>query len=120
MKKLLVILFFICSMFYPTYSAVILPIDTIFEGQCITENGYKKIDEIFSKLNNSPITIEVFCSKSNNYNYSWENANIYAYKISKYLIEKGYEPNKIRYIGYGSFCSEDLRKQNIVRIQKQE
>lgn len=121
MKKFLTILsiFLFCG-FNASYGAMILPIKEIFDGKCISENGCQKLDEIIDKFDNGTILIEVYCTTKLDYDYTWELANIYAYRVTKCLIEKGYDQNKIRYIGYGSLDIEKPNEKNVIKISKQE
>ncbi len=99
---------------------VVLPIDRVFEGVCISNSGCKILSELTSNLNNAPILIEVFCDEKLNYDYTWEIANIYAYKFSKCLIDFGYNQNRIRYIGYGNLGFESSKLQNVIKISIQK
>lgn len=99
-------------------TSVIIPIEDVFEGKCISQNGCLILDEIITKIENKSILIEVFCSNNLHYNYSWEVGNMYGYKISKCLIHKGLNPLKIRYVGYGELGEE--KKENIIKISIQE
>lgn len=120
MKKFLTtILIFFCSL-QTSFGAVILPINDIFDGKCISNKGCQKLDEIINKFENNTILIEVFCQNKMDYDFTWELANIYAYKITKCLIEKGYDQNKIRYIGYGMLNIEEPDEKNIIKISIQE
>lgn len=120
MRKFLALIFVLYLSFNRAFCSVILPIQDVFEGKCISYNGCQKLDEIIDKFSNNTILIEVFCTTKLNYDYNWELANIYAYKISKCLIDKGYDQNKIRYIGYGSLDIEKPDEKNIIKISKQE
>lgn len=121
MKNLLAtLLIFSFGIFHTSYGAMILPIKDVFSGKCISENGCRKLDEIIDKFDNDTILIEVYCTTKLDYDYTWELANIYAYKVTKCLIEKGYDQNKIRYIGFGSLDIEKPDNKNIIKISKQE
>ena len=120
MRKFLVLIFVLYLSFNSAFSSMILPINEVFDGKCISENGCNKLDEIIDKFDSNTILIEVYCTTKLDYDYTWELANIYAYKISKCLIEKGYKPNKIRYIGFGSLDIEKPQERNVIKISKQE
>ncbi len=118
-KFLALILVLYCSLSC-AFGSVILPIKDVFDGKDISLQGCKILDEIIPKLDNNTILIEVFCNNKLDYDYNWEIANIYAYKISKCLIEKGYNQHKIRHIGYGTLDMEDPEHKNIIKISIQE
>lgn len=118
-KILLTILIFLCG-FQASFSNMIIPINDIFDGKNISSNGCLKLDEIVEKFDDNTILIEVFCNYKLEYDYTWEIANIYAYQITKCLIEKGYDQNKIRYIGYGTLDIEEPDKKNVIKISIQE
>lgn len=101
-------------------TSVLIPIEDIFEGKCISRNGCMILDEIVLKIKDKSILIEVFCSNSLHYDYSWETGNMYAYKISKCLIDKGINPHKIRHIGYGELGLDEQKEKNIIKISIQE
>lgn len=120
MRKIFALIFGIYLSFSCAFCSVILPINEVFEGKCISENGSRKLDKIIDKFDNNTILIEVYCNTKLDYDYTWELANIYAYKVTKCLIDKGYNQNKIRYIGYGSLDIEKPQERNIIKISKQE
>ena len=120
MKKFLALIFVLYLSFNRAFCSVILPIQDVFDKKDISLKGCQLLDETITKLNNTTILIEVFCNDKLDYEYNWELANIYAYKISKCLIDKGYDQNKIRYIGYGSLDIEKPDEKNIIKISKQE
>lgn len=126
MKKLVLIIFIICITSFQVGSCnslekgVVLPIDRVFEGVCISNSGCEIISKLTTNLNNAPILIEVFCNKKLDYDYTWETANIYAYRFTKCLIDYGYNQNKIRYIGYGNLDFESLELENVIKISIQK
>ena len=120
MRKFLALIFVLYLSFNRAFCSVILPIQDVFDKKDISLKGCQLLDETITKLNNTTILIEVFCNDKLDYEYNWELANIYAYKISKCLIDKGYDQNKIRYIGYGSLDIEKPDEKNIIKISKQE
>lgn len=120
MRKFLALIFVLYLSFNRAFCSVILPIQDVFDKKDISLKGCQLLDETITKLNNTTILIEVFCNDKLDYEYNWELANIYAYKISKCLIDKGYDQNKIRYIGYGSLDIEKPNEKNIIKISKQE
>lgn len=99
---------------------IVLPLEKVFDGICISNSGCEIISNLASNLNNTPILIEVFCNKKLDYDYTWETANIYAYRFSKCLIDYGYNQNKIRYIGYGNLDFEGLEFENVIKISIQK
>ena len=101
-------------------TSVIIPVEDVFEGKCISHNGHIILDEIVLKIEDKSLLIEVFCSNLLHYDYSWETGNMYAYKISKYLIDKGINPHKIRYIGYGEIGINEQTEKNVIKISIQE
>ncbi len=120
MRKILItILIFLCGL-QASLGSMVISINDIFDGENISANGCQKLDEIIEKFNDNTILIEVFCNYKLGYDYTWEVANIYAYKITKCLIEKGYNQNKIRYIGYGNLNIEEPDKKNVIKISIQE
>ena len=120
MKNYLIMLIFLIEVAQIAYGDIMYPISDVFNGKDISDTGCQKLDDVINKFNNNTILIEVFCNNKLDYDYTWELANIYAYKITKCLIDKGYNQNKIRYIGYGNLNIEEPDRKNVIKISIQE
>ena len=91
-----------------------IPIDDLFEDECLSCGGKRILFELKDELGGGKIFLECSVNRKSIYNSDWELANIYAYKTALYLIQCcGIKPSDITYIGCGSMSKFDKEPNRI-------
>jgi len=82
---------------------VIIKLDDLFSGECLSAEGKEILFELKNKIREDKVFIECYTNRKGGYCAEWELADIYAYKIARFLILCcKIKAEKINYIGYGN------------------
>ncbi|MCD8377308.1 MAG: hypothetical protein LUB59_00810 [Candidatus Gastranaerophilales bacterium] len=97
------------------YEEVIkIPIDDLFTEEYLNSGGKERLDNLKDKMSGKKIFVECSANRKLKYRACWELANIYVYKVVKYLIICcDVPPEKITYIGYGTASKPDKEPNRI-------